>query len=237
MMSDPRLCGALDERELIPRYVAGTLAETDIAELEEHLITCARCQREVEHAAAIARVSSRPLDPSRRPRAWQLPAIAAAMVVAAGTSLFVRGVHSVHESLGPPPAYGGVPVRGVGSVGDSMFVQAMTRYAARDYRGASQELRAALHAGGAPAPTAFFLGVSLLFDGDPNDARGAFDRVIAAGDTPYGPETYFYRALASLRLGDSAHARTDLEQAASSDAPIAARARSMLEHTWSGALP
>jgi len=46
-------CDVIVDGELIERYLAGALSETEAEALESHYLTCARCQNELRLAAAI----------------------------------------------------------------------------------------------------------------------------------------------------------------------------------------
>jgi hypothetical protein len=46
-------CGAVIDRGLIERYLAGTLSEAEVEAFESHYLTCTRCQNDLRMAAAI----------------------------------------------------------------------------------------------------------------------------------------------------------------------------------------
>ncbi|MEX2272119.1 MAG: tetratricopeptide repeat protein [Vicinamibacterales bacterium] len=72
-------------------------------------------------------------------------------------------------------------------------------------------------------------GISLLNQGKPDDAKQFFDKIIA--QFPQQPDSYYYRGLAHLQLGDVPKAKTDLEKFVSlapPDSPDLAHARKIL---------
>jgi tetratricopeptide (TPR) repeat protein len=106
----------------------------------------------------------------------------------------------------------------------------MADYLAGDFEAAVVGLGAALTAGIEPAPAEFFRGASLLMLDRPEEATGAFDAVVAAGESPYLAEAHFYRAKALLRLGRAADAQNSLEASAAvagRGSAVAASARAL----------
>ncbi len=217
-------CDDIRERALIERYVAGRLSEEEASELEAHYLVCQRCQADVRLAMAIR---SSPIETARRPfprwTTWGLAAAAGIGVVL----LLVRPGHGSAERLGRilgPPAYAGVPVRGVASRGDSLFDAGMGLYSARRYGEAVATLDEALRAGADSAPGEFFRAASLLMMNRDADAAEGFRRVGTLGPSPYLPESYYYRAKALLRLGRSAEAENELHRIADGGPELARQA-------------
>lgn len=171
----------------------------------------------------------------RRGRRLVLTGALLALVAAAGlvTSFLVVTGRRTGElrALGrvEPPAYRGIEVRDRQSGPDSLGRVAMTAYRADRYAEAATKLRAALAAGADPAPTAFFLGASLLAVRQPGEAAGAFRRVIDLADTPYLGDARYYLAKALLQLGDAGGALEQLRSAAGEPTDIARRARALAD--------
>jgi len=228
-MSERLSCQAVGAGSVVARYVAGTLPEPDTAAFEEHLLTCAGCQRDVQLAVAIREAipdSQGAAARSRWPR-WLGPSVItlAAAAVLAGVIVVSRDrVPDAVVRLGDvaqPPVYLGVAVRQNPTQGDSLFGVAMAAYAVGDFARAAADLPRALAAGADTVPVQFFAGASLLMSEHLEDAAEAFRTVIRGGDTPYLAESHYYLAKALLRLGRVAEARRELAAAAGSSSEIA----------------
>lgn len=73
-------------------------------------------------------------------------------------------------------------------------------------------------------------GISLLNQGQPDEARAFFDKVI--GQFPGQADSYFYRGLAYLQMGKTAEAKADLQKFVSlapADSPELVQAKKILE--------
>ena len=230
----------IHEAELADRYVTGRMPEAERVAFENHFVACAQCQQDLKFASAVrtavaagapqltasAGHGAAPANPSsrtKRSRAVRWAGVALAAGLAA--IIVIRSTPSVAlVALGgvvDPPPYAGIAVRGTPGRGDAIFDGAMTEYSARHFAAAVEGLRAALAAGQDSIPTEFFLGASLLFTDDARAAAGAFDRVLAKGDSPYFDEAQLYEAKALLRLGHGGDALDVLARHTPAD-PVAA---------------
>jgi tetratricopeptide (TPR) repeat protein len=227
-MTEDRNHQFIHEAELADRYVAGRMPEAERVAFEDHFVGCAQCQQDLRFASAVRAAAAtgspqgvstashasalanslvnslaKPGSLGRRSRTARWIGVALAAGIAA--IALVRSAPSralmALGGVAEPPAYDGIAVRGTPGRGDAIFDGAMSEYAARHFAAAAAGLRAALAAGQDSIPTEFFLGASLLFAGDAHAATGAFDHVVAKGDSPYLNEAQLYEAKALLRLG------------------------------------
>ena len=242
------LCDDFVARFVMERYVAGKLPESETQAFEEHLLVCDRCQEELRLAAAVREAlpageeaDDEPLVVRRLPwRGVTAGLILAAAAVAAILILPIDRVAGPIAELGrvtQPPIYLGVPVRQAPARPDSVFDAAMSAYSAGDYFGATASLEDALAAGVDPAPAHFFRGASLLMLDRDRDAAGAFEAVIAAGESPYLAEAHFYLAKALLRMGDANGALVQLASSSGGDSEIAALSRALADSVTALAEP
>lgn len=109
-----------------------------------------------------------------------------------------------------PPTYLPRVLRGVADEATASFKQGMKAYVAGDYPGAKPQLRKASSLDPERPDIAFYLGASELMSGDTAGAVTEFQRVIAAGETPFLEEAHFYLAKTYLKQGEAARARTEL---------------------------
>ena len=231
-MTNKHVCDLVDAPATAEQYVAQRLSEADRVAFENHFVTCASCQDEVRLASAVRAAVRTPDRTSiasasgggARPVRW----IGIGVAIAAGIGaimLFRTAPSPALTSLGSvlePPVYLGVAVRGTPGRGDSIFDDAMKKYAARNYPDAAVGLRAALAAGQDSVPVEFFLAASLLMSNDSRMAAETFERVATHGDTPYRDEALLYEAKALLRLGRGRDAIEVLSQHKPDDPLMAA---------------
>ena len=258
MNSHGKTCDAFVAGFVIERYAAGTLPEHESRPFEEHLLTCDRCQEELQLAIVVRealreadvraapagsgsdedpvrRIDLAPDEPPRLP--WRgIGAVTLAAAAVAVLLLIPRDhVSAEFAELGrvtQPPVYLGVPVRQAPARPDSVFGAAMMAYVAGDYEGTVTGLDAALAAGFEPAPAEFFRGASLLMLDRTDEAITAFDAVVAQGESPYLPEAHYYRAKALLTVGRPDDALVALHAStavAPAGAEIAASARALAD--------
>lgn len=228
-------CREVSEGNLIDRYVAGTASAAEAQALEDHYLTCARCQEDIRLAAAIR--ESFPVRPAEvrhgsasNARRIAVLAIAAALIAVV---FLPRGPQrSGTGSLGrvaSPPAYLGIAIRGPGSPADSLFEDGMDAYVQARFGEAEGLLGAALAASVDSVPALFFRATSLLMLGRPDDALDVYAAVIRQGGTPYLPEAHFYRAKALLQLGRPREALEDLDAASTSGGTVAQQAGALAD--------
>ena len=161
--------------------------------------------------------------------------IAAVGVAAALSGILIARSQSLAQiealgAIGEAPAYGGVAVRATDETNaESEFAAGMDAYVARRYQDASTRLSRALEAGMEPIPAAFFLGASQLKLDDAAGAAASFNRMLAAGESPYAAEAHYYLAKALLRQRRADEALAHLNQAAQTSEPIAPRARALAD--------
>lgn len=194
--------------DVVARYVAGTLPDSERRDFELHLLDCASCQRDVREGVAIRGALRNDPEAARAPRPFRVArsrwigiagmAAAAAIVVVA-----VRPRAPDLASLPSAPRIASVDVRG----GDTRMLRtdsAVAAYAAGDYQRARPLLQAVLDSAFDPA-LAFYAGHAALADGD---ARGAVrllaqllaDTASARRATPFRGDAAYVLAKAWLRL-------------------------------------
>ena len=127
-----------------------------------------------------------------------------------------------------PPPYVPLQTRGTADTPAKAFASAMTRYSAKDYQGAADELRAVAEAQPDAAHVQFFLGISLLMTDKPAEASRALDRAAASGAAPFADEAHFYLAKAALRERDLPRAERELKLAVEREAGPAGEADKLL---------
>jgi len=238
-VTDQLTCEAIDERGIIERYVSERLPEPEESAFEEHFFLCPRCQEALRVAMAVRGVvrapGAVPLARRRVPR-WAPVAAAAGVVLAAGLVALVARRPAVSSDaardLGAvlvPPIYLGLPVRAAESPGDSLFERGMKAYVSQRFEEAADLLARAVSAGVAPAPAEFFRAASSLMLGRNAEAAAGFERVAAAGETPYLHEARYYRAKLLLRLGRAEDALRELRAAARGPSEVAGAANALAD--------
>jgi tetratricopeptide (TPR) repeat protein len=228
-------CSEIAEAGLLERYVAGTLDAETAQALEDHFVTCPRCQTDLRLAWAVRAALAEPAASVARPHAGRW-LVVAGLALAAGLAAIVvlrsnRGANQWSDlgAVSAAPIYLGVAIRGTSAPGDSLFDVAMKAYDAGRYAEAVSGLRSALAAGADSAPTEFFSGSALLMQDRPDDATVAYARVIALGDSPYQAEARLYRAKALLRQGNADAAVSDLRAAGAGGGDVAAWALALAD--------
>lgn len=127
-----------------------------------------------------------------------------------------------------PPTFTPGSLRGIEDQATARFRDAMTRYAAGDYRGAIPGLRAAVQLDPQAAHATFFLGACHLLIGQLDEAIRALRQTIGVGDSPYVEEAHFYLAKALLQNNDPAGARQELERTIQLEGALEGEARRLL---------
>jgi predicted Zn-dependent protease len=112
-----------------------------------------------------------------------------------------------------PPPYVPLQTRGGSAASSDAFAAAMTKYAAKDYRGAVTGLKAVTEAQPDAVHAQFFLGISYLVLGEPADASAVLNRVAGSNVAPFADEAHFYLAKAALRAHDLDRAERELSLA------------------------
>jgi TolA-binding protein len=131
-------------------------------------------------------------------------------------------------ALVTPPPYIPLQTRGADGAAEA-FASAMTKYAAKDYRGAIDGLKPIVDAQPEAAHAAFFLGVSYLAAGDAASASAVLNRVAASNAAPFADEAHFYLAKAALRAHDLDRAERELSLASERQAGPAGEAARLLQ--------
>lgn len=224
------------EAALVALY-DGSASPDEADALREHLAACPACVARAREAQAFVRALR---SPSRAavPR-WAL----AAAAVLVGVSLLVIWRSSppspvtapqvaIHQDLEvekapyTPTDGGGLVWRG-GEEEEETLKWAMEPYVASDYGTAVDRLERRLRAHPEDDRARFYLGVSYLLGGRPQDALPPLRRV-AAASSELSDETAWYLALASLKSGDVAAARPILARIASTPGARSEQAREWL---------
>ena len=108
------------------------------------------------------------------------------------------------------------------------FAAAMTRYSAKDFAGAAEQLQPLAEAMPDAAHVQFFLGISQLMSGKPAAAIESLDRAAASGTAPFADEAHFYLAKAAMQTRDLARAERELQIAVEREAGPAGEAAELL---------
>jgi tetratricopeptide (TPR) repeat protein len=210
MKPDVAVCDAIRERDLVGRYIAGKLSESEASEFESHYLTCERCQQEVRLGAAIAAAPVVTEHPSFLKRAAFPFAIAAGLgaltFIALSRETGLRGLGNVTQA----PPYQGMQIRGAGTGVNRTFNAAMNAYGERRYRDVIGGLDSVLRAGADSAPAEFFRASALMMLSRNDEAAEGFRRTVALGETNYLPESHYYRAKVLIRMGRSREAVIEL---------------------------
>lgn len=231
----PMACAGIAEAGLLERYVAGTLDADAVRALEDHFVSCPRCQTELRLAWAVRHAVATPAVSASRPRTRRWLAVAGLAIAAGiGAVIVFRPTSRPNQwadlgAVSTPPIYLGVTTRGSSAPGDSLFDVAMKVYDAGRYAEAAAGLRTALAAGVDAAPAEFFRGSALLMQDRPDEASTAYGRVIALGDSPYLAEAHLYRAKVLLRLGRADAAVAELRAAGADSAAVSAWALALAD--------
>jgi hypothetical protein len=109
-----------------------------------------------------------------------------------------------------PPPYVPLQTRGTEAAPGEAFAAAMTRYSAKDYRGAVDGLKPIAEADSASLPAQFFLGISYLALNEPAAASAVLNRVASSNVSPYADEAHFYLAKAAIGARDLDRAEREL---------------------------
>ena len=192
--------------EVARQWASGRLSPEAANEFEAHLLTCGRCQRAVESAAALATALRAPVvEPDQRGhrtpwaiRRWSIPVAIAAGVVT--IALWPRDPFARLKNPGPAPAFTPASIRAGGEVGGAAD-RGMAAYQRRDYREAAALLGEAAAGQNATSGLRFFLGVSRLLAGDAAGAIPSLQAAVSDDAGPYAPEAHLWLGRAWLRSG------------------------------------
>ena len=127
-----------------------------------------------------------------------------------------------------PPDYLAPTLRAAPDEARERFDAAMRQYVKGDFAGAIPGLRAATNLRTDAPQYTFFLAACELLTNQTEAAASGFDRVIAAGDSPYLEEAHFYLAKTRLRQGNLAAARDELTRTIERRGRLEAEARRLL---------
>jgi anti-sigma factor RsiW len=109
-----------------------------------------------------------------------------------------------------PPPYVPLQTRGTDTAPGEAFAAAMTKYSAKDYRGAIDALKPIADADPQSIPAQFFLGISHLALNEPAAASAVLNRVATSNIAPYADEAHFYLAKAAIGARDLDRAEREL---------------------------
>ena len=112
-----------------------------------------------------------------------------------------------------PPPYVALTTRGNENPQGEAFAAAMTKYAAKDYRGAVDGLKPIVESQPDALPAQFFLGISYLALNEPASASAVLNRVASSNVAPFADEAHFYLAKAALGAHDLDRAERELSLA------------------------
>jgi Tetratricopeptide repeat/Putative zinc-finger len=127
-----------------------------------------------------------------------------------------------------PPPYVPLQTRGSANTLAQSFASAMTRYSAKDYAGAAEQLQPLAESSPDAAHVQFFLGISQLMSGKPAAAIESLDRAATTGTAPFADEAHFYLAKAAMQTRDLARAERELQIAVEREAGPVGEAADLL---------
>jgi tetratricopeptide (TPR) repeat protein len=248
-------CKDIERDDMIERYVAGTLADAQRDELEEHYFGCEICfekLRVCRAAQSVVRKDALAIRAATGSRVRMFPR-ATWPVVALAAAGFIAFIVLHHSAPAPPvakytppqttptqpdpliamarfdpPPYKAVAMRDAGSEAQTLFKAAMQNYTEGRFEQAIPGLRAASEKDTQNTAYRFFLGVSSLLASQADAGIGALQTVINEGDTPFLNEAWFYRAKGYLARRDVAAARRDLEHVVSLNRDLVPEAQALL---------
>lgn len=137
-----------------------------------------------------------------------------------------RGLEAL--ALVVPPPYVPLQTRGSATTLAQSFAAAMTRYSAKDYAGAAEQLQPLAESSPDAAHVQFFLGISQLMSGKPAAAIESLDRAAATGTAPFADEAHFYLAKAAMQTRDVTRAQRELRIAVEREAGPIGEAATLL---------
>ena len=249
-------CQRVEEEEIIERYLNDRLSEAEIEAFEQHYLGCQSCFQELQfrHAAAIELKRLPPVSP--RPAivpwssrwTWGLAAAAVLLLTFVSVAtLYRRSNPQVIQKtpaqseteqqviarlavIDTAPPYVPLTIRG-GKRGAATgrFQEGMQRYIQHDYAGAVVPLEEAVRLDADLQPASFYLGISDLMLGHPDEAVTQLSRLARMGPNPYTEESHWYLAKAFLKKRDLVSAQRELEAVATLNGPHLAEARQVLE--------
>jgi hypothetical protein len=237
-------CDLVQSGNIIERYLSGSLDPKLVEQWEAHYFACASCAQLLETWQAVERPLRdaaprirREIEARPARRFWAAAAIAAALIVVLGIGFLRRPVAERPHAVAAvrqlpalanlePAAYEETPMRGVPTRAQTLFREAMRQYEKRDWRAASEGLRASLQQdASAPAPR-FFLGLSLMLAG--RIAEGTRElEAIASGGSPFAEEARFNLAKGYLWLGRRQDALKELGKVAAGQGDFARPAQAL----------
>lgn len=213
-------CRDVEERELLDRYVQGTLPDEERDAFEQHMLGCAVCAAGVETLLHLRQALQ---EKGRRwPVPWWAAAAAGLLLVALVVAWASRPDRSAPADVAQtapassatptppssivddpllelaqvaPPAYQETVLRG----GGDGFRQAMRLYLGGRYREAIPGLKEAATRDPQASEIWFFLGASHLLIGETEPAIEALKIVTENRNSPFAEEARFYLAKALIR--------------------------------------
>ena len=241
-------CDEVEERDLLDRYIQGTLTDEERDAFEQHYLGCVVCAAGVETMLHLRQALQE--KPRRRSPIPLWAAAAAGLLVVALIAVWLTRDEptartDIAEQSPPPapalsapaddpllelaqvapPAYEETVLR---SAGGDLFRKAMRLYFEGRYAEAIPGLRQAATKDPAASEVWFYLGACHLLEGETEPAIEALRHVTANPDSPFSEEARFYLAKALIRARRLEDARSELSALASGDGPWAADARELL---------
>jgi hypothetical protein len=235
-------------------FYAGELEAHEDEAIRDHLVGCAACRERAADAAAFAeamRDDARLVTRGRRIGGVPVWAAAMAAVFAAAVILVlwrtvtlprppvsqVSDARTRWDRLAVDPApydpngEHGIVWRGGEQAPDAdasgSFAWAMAPYDARDFAGAADRLGQRLRTDPGDERARFYLGVSLLLTGHPDQSVDPLRRVVEESDL-LSSNASWYLAVACLKTGDVDRATALLRDLAAQEGNRGARARQLL---------
>jgi len=242
-------CRDVRDRELIERYLLGTLDEAERDAFEGHYFECDQCFREAEAMRGVqlrlaAERRDQPKNGARRKgpsrRWWWGLAAAAAVLLSVVAVVWWTSTAAPPRTvaLSPelralariePPYYEPIRLRGATDRAHQAFRAAMEHYAAGDHGAAIPGLEEAARLDPDAPNISFFLGACELLAGRTSEGIATLEHTVDLGDTPFLEEALLLRAKGLLQLGEVEPARDDLQAAIDLHGDFEAEAEKLLE--------
>ncbi len=226
-------CNQVADLQVIEGYLDESLSEEQTEVFEKHYLECQECFSALQLKHALRLAARAPTEAVGRPigmasgqrwktasRRWLFPIAAMVLLllvplgllVYRGTAPTVPELPAQLVAIESMPAYAETTIRG-GQAGEPLesFRKGMEAYQNEDYSAAVANLRRALEENPQHLPTAFYLGLSCLMQGETHEAAEQLSHVVSAGNPSYMEEARWYLAKAYFRLGKVEEGRIQLE--------------------------
>ncbi|MGW8182216.1 MAG: tetratricopeptide repeat protein, partial [bacterium] len=233
--SKPELnCEAVDEMEMIERYLKEDLTEAEAETFERHYFQCDRCfsRMQIQHALAVELGSQGDLSSYcstattssknwwMNYKTWGLAAAAMLILLLIPLSYWwvvsTRPADTVLSQLARvdevPPYLPGAIRGGETNPAALSFSDGMECYSAKEYEKAIPLLEKARRLDPSHVPATFYLGISYLITQRLQDAIQTLTRVLELGPNSYEEEAHWFLAKAYFQKGEWKRGQAELEE-------------------------